>query len=51
MMREIKRSLIEIALEVGYTSPSEFPQVFRPVVGVSCETLTGLALKARSFLR
>jgi len=28
-----KRSLIEIALEVGYTSPSAFAQVFRRVVG------------------
>ena len=35
MMRETKRSLIEIALEVGYTSPSAFPQVFRRVVGVT----------------
>ena len=35
MMRETKRSLIEIALEVGYTSPSAFAQVFRRVVGVT----------------
>ena len=35
MMRESKRSLIEIALEVGYTSPSAFAQVFRRVVGVT----------------
>jgi AraC family transcriptional regulator len=34
MMRESKRSLIEIALEVGYTTPSAFAQVFRRVVGV-----------------
>ena len=34
MMRETKRSLIETALEVGYTSPSAFAQVFRRVVGV-----------------
>jgi AraC family transcriptional regulator len=35
MMRESERSLIEIALEVGYTSPSAFAQVFRRVVGVT----------------
>ncbi len=35
IMRETKRSLIEIALEVGYTSPSAFAQVFRRVVGVT----------------
>jgi AraC family transcriptional regulator len=32
---ETSRSLIEIALEVGYTSPSHFAQVFRRVVGVA----------------
>jgi AraC family transcriptional regulator len=35
MMRETSRSLIEVALEVGYTSPSHFAQVFRRVVGVT----------------
>ena len=35
MMRETKRSLIEIALEVGYTSASAFAQVFRRVAGVT----------------
>jgi len=35
MMRESKRSLIEIALKVGYTSPSAFAQIFRRVVGVT----------------
>jgi len=35
MIRETKRSLIEIGLEVGYTSPSHFAQVFRRVVGVT----------------
>jgi AraC family transcriptional regulator len=30
-----KRSLIEIALEVGYTSPSACAQVFRRVVGIT----------------
>lgn len=32
---QTKRSLIEIALEVGYTSPSHFAQVLRRVVGVT----------------
>ena len=35
MTRETTRSLIEIALEVGYTSPSAFAQVFRRVAGVT----------------
>lgn len=34
-IRETSRSLIEIGLEVGYTSPSHFAQVFRRVVGVT----------------
>lgn len=35
MIRETSRSLIEVGLEVGYTSPSHFAQVFRRVVGVT----------------
>ena len=35
LIRETSRSLIEIALEVGYTSPSHFAQVFRRIVGVT----------------
>ena len=35
LIRETPRSLIDIALEVGYTSPSHFAQVFRRVVGVT----------------
>ncbi len=35
MIRETPRSLIEIALEVGYVNPSHFTQVFRRVVGVT----------------
>ncbi len=35
MIRETSRSLIEIGLEVGYTSPSHFAQVFRRVAGVT----------------
>jgi AraC family transcriptional regulator len=34
-IRETSRSLIDIGLEVGYTSPSHFAQVFRRVVGVT----------------
>jgi len=34
-IRETSRSLIEIALEVGYTSPSHFTKVFRRVTGVT----------------
>jgi AraC family transcriptional regulator len=33
--RQTSRSLIEIGLEVGYTSPSHFAQVFPRVVGVT----------------
>lgn len=35
MIRETSRTLLEIGLEVGYTSPSHFAQVFRRVVGVT----------------
>lgn len=35
LIRETRRSLIDIALEVGYSSPSHFAQVFRKVTGVS----------------
>ena len=35
LVRETKRSLIEIALEVGYTGSSAFAQAFRRVVGVT----------------
>jgi AraC-like DNA-binding protein len=35
LIRETSRNFIEIALEVGYTNPSHFAQVFRPVVGVT----------------
>jgi AraC family transcriptional regulator len=35
MIRETSRSLIDIGLEVGYSSPSHFAQVFRRVVGVT----------------
>jgi len=35
LIRETSRSLIEIALEVGYTSPSSFTKVFRRMTGVT----------------
>jgi len=35
LIRKTSRSLIEIALEVGYTSPSHFAQVFRRVAGTT----------------
>lgn len=34
LLRETEMSMIEIALEVGYSSPSHFAQVFRREVGV-----------------
>jgi AraC family transcriptional regulator len=35
LIRETSRSLIDVGIEVGYTSPSHFAQVFRRVVGVT----------------
>lgn len=35
LIRETSRSLIDVGLDVGYTSPSHFAQVFRRVVGVT----------------
>ncbi|MGC3990873.1 MAG: AraC family transcriptional regulator [Chthoniobacteraceae bacterium] len=35
LIRETSRTLIEIGLEVGYTSPSHFAQVFRRVAGIT----------------
>jgi AraC family transcriptional regulator len=35
LLRESGRSIIEIGLEVGYTSASHFSQVFRREVGIS----------------
>lgn len=35
LIRESSRSILEIALEVGYASPSHFTQVFLRVVGVT----------------
>jgi AraC family transcriptional regulator len=35
LIRETRRSLIEIGLDVGYKNPSHFAQVFRRVVGVT----------------
>lgn len=35
LLRETDRSIIEVALDVGYASPSHFAQVFRKTVGVT----------------
>ena len=35
LLRETKRSVIEIGLDIGYTSPSHFAQIFRREVGIS----------------
>lgn len=35
LIRETSRSLIEIPLDVGYTSPSSFTKVFRRVTGMT----------------
>ena len=35
LIRETSRSLIDVGMEVGYTSPSHFAKVFRRVVGVT----------------
>jgi len=35
MLRETTKSMIEIGLEVGYSSPSHFAQIFRREVGVT----------------
>jgi len=43
------RRLIEIALEVGYTSPSYFARVFRRVVGVT-PTVYGLNGQRPNFV-
>jgi AraC family transcriptional regulator len=41
LIRETSRSLIEIALEVGYSNPSHFAKVFRKVVGVTPSDFRG----------
>ena len=52
LIRETSHSLIEIALEVGYTSPSHFAQVFRRVVGVTpTEFRGGLQGASKSVCR
>jgi AraC family transcriptional regulator len=35
LLRETERSVIEIGLEVGYSSPSHFAQIFRREVGIT----------------
>jgi AraC family transcriptional regulator len=41
LIRETSRSVIDVALEAGYTSPSHFAQVFRRVVGVTPSEFRG----------
>lgn len=41
LLRETRRSVIEIGLEVGYTSPSHFAQVFRREFGLSPSAYRG----------
>jgi AraC family transcriptional regulator len=47
LIRETLRSQIEIAIEVGYTSPSHFAQVFRRGNRPCAERLPAAALKKR----
>jgi AraC family transcriptional regulator len=35
LLRETSKSIIEVAIDVGYTNPSHFSQIFRREVGVS----------------
>ena len=35
LLRETKKSVVEIALDVGYTNPSHFAQLFRRETGLS----------------
>ena len=35
LLRETKRSVLEIALDVGYSNPSHFAQLFRKETGLS----------------
>jgi AraC family transcriptional regulator len=35
LMRETSRSIIDVALEVGYTSPSHLTKVFRRTTGMA----------------
>ena len=35
LLRETKRSVVEIALDVGYSNPSHFTQLFRREAGLS----------------
>ena len=35
MLRETKKSVVEIALDVGYTNPSHFAKLFRRQTGLS----------------
>jgi AraC family transcriptional regulator len=35
LLRETKKSVVDVALDVGYTNPSHFAQLFRRKTGLS----------------
>ena len=35
MLREAKKSVVEVALDVGYANPSDFAQLFRRETGLA----------------
>jgi AraC family transcriptional regulator len=41
LLLETRRSIIDVGLEVGYSSPSHFSQVFRREVGVTPSEFRG----------
>ncbi len=43
LLRDTTKPVIEIGLDVGYTSPSHFAQVFRREVGVAPSEYRGRA--------
>jgi len=47
LLRETNKSVIEIGLDVGYTSPSPFAQIFRQEVGIPPSEYRSLSLEAR----
>ena len=49
LIRETARSIIDIGLEVGYTSPNYFTKVFRRVTGARPSHTPGVSLKVGCF--
>jgi AraC family transcriptional regulator len=47
LLRETDKSVIEIGLDVGYTSPSHFAQIFRREVGISPSEYRSFSPEAR----